>query len=329
MNLCAHVARKSLPRNLWVVDLAPRAESILREVVAGLAHPRKQLPPKLFYDRRGAELFIAICGTQAYYPTRTENGILSERAGEIAEAVGVGSTLIEFGAGEIQKVRRLLPSLRPSAYAALDISRDQLLRASSGLAFDYPWLSVIAVVGDYHARLESDLALPRQTRRVVFFPGSTIGNFEPDDAIAFLRRARALVGHSGGVLIGVDLQKRTEVLDLAYNDPEGYTAAFNLNLLARINRELSADFDLSAFEHLAFYNADRSRIEMHLCSLRAQQARVGSHAFSFAAGETIHTENSYKYTPSGFSALAREAGFHLSRMWTDRAHLFAVFFLHN
>ena len=329
MNLCAHVARKSLPRNLCVVDLAPRTESILQEVVAGLAHPRKQLPPKLFYDRRGAELFLAICRTQAYYPTRTENGILSERAGEIAQAVGAGAILIEFGAGEIQKVRHLLSRLRPSTYAALDISRAQLLKASSALASDYPWLSVIAVVGDYHAPLESELVLPKGARRVVFFPGSTIGNFEPEDAVAFLRRARGLVGDNGGVLIGVDLQKRTEILDLAYNDPEGYTAAFNLNVLARINRELNADFDLTAFEHLAFYNAQRSRIEMHLTSLPAQSARLAGHAFVFAAGETIHTENSYKYTPSGFSALARDAGFRLSQMWTDRANLFAVFFLHN
>jgi len=329
VNLCAHVARKLQPCNLCVVDLAPHDESILQEVLAGLARPRKQLPPKLFYDRRGAELFLAICRTQAYYPTRTENGILSERAGEIAQALGADAILIEFGAGEIQKVRHLLPRLRPSAYAALDISRDQLLKASSALASDYPWLSVIAVVGDYHAPLESELVLSNGARRVVFFPGSTIGNFEPEEAVAFLRRARALVGADGGVLIGVDLQKRTEILDLAYNDPEGYTAAFNLNVLARINRELNADFDLTAFEHLAFYNAQRNRIEMHLTSLRAQSARIARHAFVFAAGETIHTENSYKYTPSGFSALAREAGFCLSRMWTDRARLFAVFFLHN
>ncbi len=329
MNHSALIARHSAPRNLWAVDLAPRAESILREVFEGLSRPHKQLPPKLFYDRRGAELFTAICTTAAYYPTRTENGILDRRAGEIARAIGGGSVLIEFGAGEIQKVRRLLPALRPAAYAALDISRDQLLAASSSLALDYPWLSVIAVIGDYQTALESELALPAGARRVVFFPGSTIGNFEPEEAQAFLARAHALVGDAGGVLIGVDLRKPAERLNLAYNDPEGYTAAFNLNLLARLNRELGADFDVAGFAHAAFYNTQRSRIEMHLRSLRAQRVRIGERVFSFTAGETIHTENSYKYTPDGFAALARIAGFKASRLWTDPERLFGVFFLYN
>lgn len=327
--MSARLACQTIPRNLYVVDLAPQPESVLQEALSGLARPQKQLPPKLFYDRRGAELFMAICETRAYYPTRTENGILSERAGEIAEAVGPGAALIEFGAGEIEKVRRLLPRLRPSTYAALDISRDQLLRASSGLAFDYPWLSVIAVVGDYQAPLESELILPQHARRVVFFPGSTIGNFEPHEAARFLRRARALVGANGGALIGVDLQKPVEVLDLAYNDPQGYTAEFNLNVLTRLNRELGADFDVAAFEHNAFYNARENRIEMHLRSLREQCVRIGTRAYSFVAGETIHTENSYKYTPTSFAALACEAGFAESHVWTDPARLFAVLFLHN
>jgi dimethylhistidine N-methyltransferase len=325
----ALVARYPAPRNLWVVDLAPRAESILLEVMEGLSRPEKQLPPKLFYDRRGADLFTAICTTPAYYPTRTENAILDWRAGEIAQAIGSGSVLIEFGAGEIQKVRRLLPKLRPDAYAALDISRDQLLRASSSLALDYPWLSVIAVIGDYQFALESELALPAGARRVVFFPGSTIGNFEPAEAQAFLARSHALVGDAGGVLIGVDLRKPVERLNLAYNDPEGYTAAFNLNLLVRLNRELGADFDLAGFAHQAFYATQRSRIEMHLRSLRAQRVRIGGRVFSFAAGETIHTENSYKYTPDGFTALARTAGFKASRLWTDPERAFGVFFLFN
>jgi dimethylhistidine N-methyltransferase len=325
----AVVACDAAPRNLWAIDLAPQAESVLREVVNGLSRPRKELPPKLFYDRRGAELFTAICSTQAYYPTRTENAILDRRAGEIAQTVGAGAALIEFGAGEIQKVRRLLPALRPDTYAALDISRDQLLCASAALALDYPWLSVIAVIGDYQSALESELALPAGARRVVFFPGSTIGNFEPSEAQRFLARARALVGSEGGVLIGVDLLKPVERLNLAYNDPEGYTAAFNLNLLVRLNRELGADFDVSAFAHEAFYNPQRSRIEMHLRSLRPQHVRIGASVFSFDAGETIHTENSYKYSPEGFSAMARAAGFQASRLWTDPERLFGVFFLSN
>ena len=327
--MSVRAARQTVPRNLCVVDLEPQAESILQEVASGLGRAQKQLPPKLFYDRRGAELFAAISKTQAYYPTRTENAILSERAGEIGEAVGPASALIEFGAGEILKVRRLLPRLRPSTYAGLDISRDQLLRASSDLAFDYPWLSVIAVVGDYHAPLESELVLPQHARRVVFFPGSTIGNFEPHEAAAFLERTRALVGAGGGALIGVDLQKPVDVLDLAYNDPQGYTAAFNLNLLTRINRELGGDFDVAAFEHVAYYNQKDARIEMHLRSLRAQRVHVAEWTYSFAAGETIHTENSYKYTAASFSALARAAGFDHCRTWTDPKQLFAVVFVHN
>jgi dimethylhistidine N-methyltransferase len=329
VNRSALLAHRRSPRNLWVVDLAPRAESILLEVIEGLSQQPKQLPPKLFYDRRGAELFTAICTTRAYYPTRTENAILDRRAGEMAQAVGRGAAIIEFGAGEIRKIRRLLPSLRPEAYAALDISRDQLLRASGTLALDYPWLSVIAVVGDYQSQLESELNLPAGARRVVFFPGSTIGNFEPDQARDFLARSRSLVGDDGGVLIGVDLRKPAARLNLAYNDPEGYTAAFNLNLLARLNRELGANFDLSAFAHEAFYNVQRSRIEMHLRSLRSQRVQVGPRVFAFAADETIHTENSYKYSVDAFTTLAGEAGFHASRAWTDPERLFGVFFLHN
>jgi dimethylhistidine N-methyltransferase len=329
VKLAARVAVQRQLHNLWVVDLAPRVESIMKEVGEGLSRPQKQLPPKLFYDRRGARLFTAICGTQAYYPTRTENAILDRRAVEIAREIGSGSAIIEFGAGEIEKIRRLLPSLRPAVYAALDLSRDQLVRSSSRLALDCPWLAVIAVIGDYGSELESELNLPAGARRVLFFPGSTIGNFEPAQAQAFLQRARALVGGTGGVLIGVDLQKRVEVLNLAYNDPEGYTAAFNLNLLARLNRELGADFDLSAFAHEAFYNVAGSRIEMHLRSLRPQRVSIASRVFTFASGETIHTENSYKYTPDSFAHMARTAGFHATRLWTDPAGWFGVFFLHN
>jgi L-histidine Nalpha-methyltransferase len=329
VNLSARTARRPAPRNLFVLDLAPHSESLEREVVAGLSRSPKTLPPKFFYDLRGAELFTAICGTHAYYPTRTENRILQQSAPEIAQAIGPGAVMIEYGAGEIDKVRRLLPSVRPAMYVGLDISGDQLVRASTALALDYPWLSVVAVIGDYHTELEAELSLPPQARRIVFFPGSTIGNFEPDDARDFLRRVRALVGESGGIVIGVDLQKPIEVLDLAYNDPQGYTAAFNLNLLARLNRELGADFDLRAFAHRAFYNVERARIEMHLVSVHEQRVHVAGREFAFAAGETIHTENSYKYTAQGFVALAREAGFAAHRMWTDPAHWFGLFFLHN
>jgi dimethylhistidine N-methyltransferase len=329
VKFAAGVALPRQPRNLSVVDLAPPASSILQDVCDGLSRPQKQLPPKLFYDRRGAQLFTAICNTQAYYPTRTENAILDRRAPEIAREIGTAAAVIEFGAGEVEKIRRLLLSLRPAVYAALDLSHEQLLRSTGRLALDYPWLEVIAVIGDYGADLESRLSLPAYARRIVFFPGSSIGNFEPGQAQAFVERARVLVGASGGVLIGVDLVKEPTVLNLAYNDPEGYTAAFNLNLLSRLNRELGADFDVSGFSHEAFYNGARSRIEMHLRSMRPQRARIGSRLFAFDAGETIHTENSYKYTPESFTHIARAAGFHAARLWIDPAAWFGVFFLHN
>jgi dimethylhistidine N-methyltransferase len=329
VNPSARVARRPSLQNLWVFDLAPRVESIQQEVIDGLSRPQKELPPKLFYDRRGAQLFNAICATAAYYPTRTENSILRESADEIARAVGAGSAIIEFGAGEMEKIRILLPSLRPSIYAAIDISRDQLLRASEALALEYRRMAVMAVIGDYQSELETELELPPHARRVVFFPGSTIGNFEPLQARDFLQRVRALVGHTGGVLIGVDLQKPVDILNLAYNDPEGHTAAFNLNLLTRLNRELGADFDLSAFVHRAFYNVEQNRIEMHLRSLRRQTVHLGTHVFEFDEGETIHTENSYKYTAQSFVQMAREVGFAQSRMWSDADRLFGVFFLHN
>ena len=329
MKYAAGVVLPRQPRNLSVVDLAPPPATILQDVCDGLSRPQKQLPPKLFYDRRGAQLFTAICSTQAYYPTRTENAILDRRAPEIAGEIGTAAAIIEFGAGEVEKIRRLLPSLHPAVYAALDLSHEQLLRSTGRLALDYPWLDVVAVIGDYGADLQSRLSLLAYARRIVFFPGSSIGNFEPEQAQAFLERARDFVGARGGVLIGVDLVKDASVLNLAYNDPEGYTAAFNLNLLTRLNRELGADFDLSAFFHEAFYNASRSRIEMHLRCMRAQRVRIASRLIMFDAGETIHTENSYKYTPDSFTRVARAAGFHAARLWIDPAAWFGVFFLHN
>jgi L-histidine N-alpha-methyltransferase len=325
----AQAVHRPVPRNLFVLDLAPQLESFEREAVQGLTRMPKSLPPKFFYDRRGSELFTAICGTQAYYPTRTENQILVRSAGEIAEAVGPGCVLIEYGAGDVDKVRRLLPSMRPEMYVALDISGDLLVRASASLALDHPWLSVVAVIGDYHSELEAELTLPQDARRIVFFPGSTIGNFEPEDAREFLARVRKLVGEDGGIVIGVDLQKPVDVLDLAYNDPQGYTAAFNLNLLTRMNRELGADFDVAGFAHRAFFNASRSRIEMHLLSRHAQSVQLAGQHIAFAPGETIHTESSYKYTPESFLALAQEAGFARHRLWSDPADWFGVFFLHN
>jgi dimethylhistidine N-methyltransferase len=318
-------ALRSIPSNLSLLDLAPRASSLLAEVLSGLGERRKRLPPKLFYDARGAELFNRICGTQAYYPTRTERDILTRHAEDIARHLGAGGVVVEPGAGDMRKVRILLPALQPRAYVPIDISPDQLLEEAEILAREQRWLQVVAVSADFHAReLNRMLALP-PGRRVVFFPGSTIGNFEPGEALDFLRRARELAGEEGAALIGVDLHKPKPILDRAYNDPEGYTAQFNLNVLVRINREMGADFDLDAFAHRAFYNDAHGRIEMHLVCARRCTVSVAGQRVEFDAGETIHTENSYKYAPEMFARMARAAGFSTARRWSDAAGWFGVF----
>jgi dimethylhistidine N-methyltransferase len=327
MQLHIPAAKAASSPNLTVLDFAPRVPSLLGEVLTGLSLPHKSLPPKLFYDELGGQLFKAICGTQAYYVTRTEFAILRSSAVEIAAAVGQGATIVEPGAGDMQKIRVLLPLLRPRLYAPIDISTTQLAAAAAVLAREFPWLPVMAVAADFHGpELTRAIALDGG-HRVMFFPGSTVGNFEPAQALDFLRGARTLVGEDGGVLIGVDLRKSKARLDLAYNDPEGWTARFNLNMLARLNREMGADFDLAAFSHDAFYNEDAGRIEMHLVSARSQSVAVARRRFYFQPGETIHTENSYKYTPQGFLALAREAGLRSHRLWTDPAGWFGVFYL--
>jgi dimethylhistidine N-methyltransferase len=315
------------PANLAVIDLAPRAASLYEEVVAGLSRTPKSLPPKLFYDARGSELFAAICSTSAYYLTRVETAILKRHAEAIATAVGRGCAILEPGAGDAHKIRLLLPALRPRLYAAYDISREPLIRAAHALARDFPGMQVRAVHADYlHSGIDA-LTVPDGARRVVFFPGSSIGNYEHGEVLAFLQHARQATGEGGAVLIGVDLKKPAALLDLAYNDPEGYTAQFNLNVLARINRELGGDFRVEAFSHLAFYDAVRERVEMHLKSRRHQEVRIGERRFAFRDAETIHTENSYKYAPGDFVALARAAGFPAHRLWTDERGWFGVFYL--
>ena len=327
MHVATSPAQVPLPPNLTVVDLAPSVSSLLAEVLSGLAEPRKRLPPKLFYDARGVELYNRICATQAYYPTRTERDILASHAHEIARAVGTGTVVVEPGAGDMRKIRLLLPGLRPRAYVPIDLALGQLRVEAHTLAREQPQLEVMAVSADFYAPGLQARLLREPGRKLVFFPGSTIGNFDPPEALAFLRRARVLAGDTGAALIGMDLHKSAAIVERAYNDPEGYTAKFNLNLLARLNREMGADFDLGAFSHRAFYDEAARRIEMHVVSARAQTVRIAGRSFHFAAGESIHTENSHKFALHAVTGLARQAGFGSVHAWTDPAAWFGVFLL--
>lgn len=306
-------------------DYNPQLGCFADEVIHGLnQHPRK-IPPKFFYDQRGSQIFDAICETGEYYVTRTEIDILTTHRDEIIDLIGTGCLLVEPGSGSSQKVRVLLEALRPHAYLPLDISRDYLQYAAQELADEYPWLEVHAACIDYTKPIDLSFA-PEQSRKVGFFPGSSIGNFEPNQAISFLRNIAHMVQPNGGLLIGVDLKKDPDVLNAAYNDSEGITADFNLNLLGRINRELDANFDVNKFSHQAYYNSKQGRIEMHLVAQKSQTVDTHSQSFHFKAGDSIHTENSYKYHIEEFQALACNAGFQAIRAWTDPDNLFSVHF---
>jgi len=299
------------------------ADSFREDVIAGLSLPQKALPPKYFYDAKGSRLFEAICRLKEYYPTRSELALTRSHIGAIARFAGKGSTLIEYGSGESLKSALLIEALRPSAYVPVDISENALRRAAAKLRRRFRWLDIFAVHGDFSRPLKIPMA-QGSGRRVVYFPGSTIGNLAPREAHAFLRMTRGQLGPRGAMLIGVDLKKDAAQLHAAYNDAKGVTAAFNLNLLARINRELGADFRLQRFRHYAFYNPARGRIEMHLVSLAAQSVNVGDHRFAFDAGESIHSENSYKYSVGEFRALAKSAGFRGEKVWLDPKRLFSL-----
>jgi len=311
------------PPPLELHDVSPQREQFRADVVAGLRLARKQLPCKYFYDARGSELFDQICELPEYYLTRTELAILTRHADDICRNLGDNCLLIEFGSGSSTKTRIVLDHLvRPAAYVPIDISRSALLEASQQMCRRYPKLRVSPVCADY----TKQLALPAiaARRNVVFFPGSTIGNFEPSEAMQFLRRARAMAGPASGLLIGVDLKKDPAVLHAAYNDAQNVTAEFNLNLLSRINRELNANFDVARFAHYAYFNPRLGRIEMHLLSLRDQAVRIGRERVGFKEGESIFTESSYKYTIADFEQLAVEAGYRLERAWLDEKRNFSV-----
>jgi dimethylhistidine N-methyltransferase len=295
-------------------------------LVQGLQKTPKEIPCKYFYDAEGSALFDAICELPEYYQTRTETALLTRHAGEIAHLIGAGAEIVEFGAGSLRKVRILLEALeRPAAYSPIDISGDYLGRVARRLAADYPALTLRPVVADF----TQDIQIPPLAglpRRAGFFPGSTIGNFKPDAAMALLRRMRATLT-GGGLLVGVDLVKDPRILHAAYNDAAGVTAAFNKNLLARANRELGADFDPDAFAHYAPYNAALHRVEMYLVSLKRQRVTLCGRQFDFAPGEAVHTEDSHKYTIESFRELAARAGFSPRAVWTDPDRLFALHWL--
>ena len=300
----------------------------LEEALDGLKNPQKTLPCKYFYDLCGSLLFDQICELPEYYPTRTEAGIMADNIGEMASVFGPNCLLIEYGSGSSTKTRILLDHLPHLAgYVPMDISREHLHQTAETLALAYPHLEILPLCADYTAPFELPEATQPVQSRVVYFPGSTIGNFHRPEAAAFLASIAEVCGPGGGLLIGVDLRKSAGVLEPAYNDAQGVTAEFNLNLLRRMNTELGADFDLDGFAHRAFYDEKIGRIEMHLLSLRAQEVQVGSETILFEAGETIWTECSYKYSLPEFAAMAGPAGFEVRQAWTDREQKFSVQYL--
>jgi dimethylhistidine N-methyltransferase len=315
----------ALARSRRVQPQSNEASAFEADVVGGLSASPKRLPAKYFYDGTGSQLFERITEQPEYYPTRSEIGILRKHAADIAKLVARGAALIEFGSGSSRKARILLRALRPlAAYVPVDICGEMIEQEAAELRPDFPGLQVLPVTAD----ITQDFALPKLARaaavRVGFFPGSTIGNFEPHEAAAFLRNAARILGTGATLIVGADLIKDTDVLNAAYNDAAGVTAKFNLNLLTRINRELRGTFKLDTFEHHAFYNRERHRVEMHLASLKRQKVKVASETIDFRAGETIHTENSYKYSVDSLGALACGAGWQPAGVWTDERNYFSI-----
>jgi dimethylhistidine N-methyltransferase len=303
-------------------------ESFLQDVLDGLSAPQRTLPCKYLYDQRGSELFEKICETDEYYPTRTELSIMEENAPLIAKQIGKGVMLVELGSGSSLKTRILLDALEdPSVYVPVDISESHLMQTADSLRSRYSDLEIAPVVADFTQEFELPQSSSECSHVALYFPGSTIGNFTSSEAGELLRGISSMLGPQGGLLIGIDLQKDPEVIELAYNDNSGVTAEFNLNLLNRINNELGADFDLEAFEHCAVYNSEEHRVEISLRSLAQQQVSLNDQIFKFQKGEEILTEYSHKYTVEGFSNFAAEYGFSLHQQWTDPEQYFAVLHL--
>jgi len=312
-------------RELQIVERANYEEEALAEIIDGLSGPERTLPCKLFYDRKGSLLFERICEQPEYYLTRTELQIMERHAQDIARQIGPDCVLIEYGCGACYKVRLLLDALRdPVAYIPIDISADHLAQAATGIERAYPKIDVLPLCADYTQPHDLPLGTVNGARRIVYFPGSTIGNFTRAEATSFLRNARHVTGTDGGILIGVDLDKNPRIVKSAYNDAEGVTARFNLNILTVLNREFDANFDLDQFEHVAVYDRAHQRIEMRLISRCRQDVTVAGRRFEFDRGEVIVTEHSHKYTLERFARIARDAGLHVHRVWTDPDAHFSV-----
>ena len=314
----------------FFLDLHPALGDFRTDVVEGLSQEQKCISPKYFYDERGSELFKQITAAPEYYPTQTEKKILLDNAKEIAAAPGANAAVFEYGSGASEKIEWLLKGLEdPAAYVAMDISKDFLIDAASAIARQYR-LPVAAVCADFHGHVHIPTGiLPEPSRWLGYFPGSTIGNMSPEFAARFLRRAGETLGPGAQFLLGVDLEKDAGVLNAAYNDAEGVTAGFNLNLLARMKRELGAHIELGDFEHHAFYNDAQCRIEMHLRAKKRTQIVLNDQNFTFEAGETLHTENSYKYSINRLRALFAETPWRLETVWTDEREWFAACLLSN
>ena len=311
-----------------LIDLEPPTDTFSDEVVAGLTAEPKSIPSKFFYDARGSELFDAICELDEYYLTRTELAIMEAHVDEMADRLGPRALLVEYGSGSSMKTRILLAHMREAAgYVPIDISREHLMASAADLQREFPSIEVLPVCADYTDRIQLPKPSEDAKRVAVYFPGSTIGNFHPHEAEAFLVRIHRVAGSGGALLIGVDLEKDPDVLHAAYNDARGVTAAFNKNLLERMNREIGGTFRLDAFEHEAVYNARQSRIEMYLVSLEDQAVDVAGETIQFEKGEKINTEYSYKYSLPAFYELASRAEFEVESVWTDDKQYFSVQYL--
>lgn len=311
-----------------LLDHQPATETFLEDVLAGLKDHPRNLPCKYFYDERGSQLFDEICDLDEYYLTRTELGIMSRYASEMAEQIGTGVMLVEYGSGSSIKTRLLLDALiDPVAYVPVDISLEHLKKSADRLSAAYPDLEVLPVCADFTQSFTLPTPTRTPTHAAVYFPGSTIGNFQPEAAKRLLAGIAPLCGTGGGLLIGIDLQKEVSTLEAAYNDAKGVTAEFNLNLLQRINEELGADFDLDQFEHAASYDNAHGRIEIGLRSQQDQVVTLDGQHFRFDEGEEIRTEYSHKYTIDGFAEIARDVGLELHRFWTDNDEMFGVLHL--